>query len=327
MSTPVDPPPRRAFIIGAPRSGTSWLQALLGAHTLVATPQELDLFSRYLPPLWEAWNYELDRSPGDRIVGLIAALTQEELEDALRAFAATVHRRVLALKPTAALVLEKAPGYSLHVELIDRLVPDARYLHLIRDGRDVTASLVAAGRSWGRRWAPSGARDAAELWRAHVEGARTAAAFGDRYLELRYEDLLDRAEEQLLAAFGFLDLDADIALCRQVVDANRFAAAGEAHPLAPSILLAGEAERRFGRAAEPAGFVRLGRSGGWASTLTARELRICDDVAGDLLVALGYETGAPRARPRVRRAGAALERTLRRVARRAGRGLDSWGAS
>jgi hypothetical protein len=325
MSELVDPVPRRAFIIGAPRSGTSWLQALLGAHPGVATPQELDLFSRYLPPLWDAWNYELSRSPDDRIVGLITALTQDEFEDTLRSLAATVHRRVLALKPTATLVLEKDPDYSLHIELIDRLVPDARYLHLIRDGRDVTASLVAAGRSWGHRWAPSAVRGAAEMWRTHVAAAQTAASFESRYLEVRYEDLLDHGAEELLAAFRFLDLEADIASCRQIVDSHRFSGAGEALPLSPSILFAGEAERRFGRAAEPSGFFRLGRSGGWRSTLTPRELAICADVFGELLVSLGYETSAPRASGRAHRTGATLERALRRGARRAGNRLDSWG--
>jgi Sulfotransferase family len=291
----------------------------------VATPQELDLFSRYLPPLWDAWNYELGRSPDDRIVGLITALTQDEFVETLRAFATTVHRRVLALKPAATTVLEKAPEYSLHVDLIECVVPDARYVHIIRDGRDVTASLVAAGRSWGKRWAPSAVRAAAEVWVAHVNAARTAAAFTGRYLEVRYEDLHERGDEELLKTFRFLELESDLDSCRQIVEANRFSAAGEARPLASSILYAGEAERRFGPASEPSGFFRLGRSGAWSSTLTPRDLRICADVFGDLLVSLGYEKRPPEGPGRADLYGAAAHRALRRGAQRIGRRLDSWG--
>jgi len=316
---------RRAFIVGAPRGGTTWLQALLGAHPDVATSQELDLFSRYVPLLSDAWRYELSRSTDDRIVGLITVMTQDEFDDALRSFAASVHRHVLALKPTATLVLEKNPTYSLHVELIDRLVPDARFLHLIRDGRDVTASLVAAGRSWGRRWAPGTVRGAAQVWRTHVEAAQQASAFGSRYHEVRYEDLLERGEEELLTAFRFLDLEADTELCREIVESQRFSGAGEERPLSPSILFAGEALRRFGPASEPPGFFRSGRSGGWSSTLTPRDLRICAEVFGDLLVSLGYEASTPQPAGRAYRMGAAVERAARRGAQRAGRMLEAWG--
>lgn len=320
---------RCAFLIGSPRSGTSWLQALLGAHPDVVTPQELDLFSRYLPQLWDAFAYELSRTPQDRIVGLITALTEEEFEELLRRFVASVYERVLAMKPGAVLVLEKNPSYSLHVQLIDRLIPEARYLHLIRDGRDVTASLVAAGRSWGHRWAPAAVGEAARTWRAHVESARSAAAFGDRYLEVHYESLLDAGAIELLTLFRFLGLDADDAMCREIVDSYRFTTEAGEQPLAASIMFGGEALRRFGRVDEPSGFFRRGQAGRWSSTLTAREERICEDVCGELLLALGYKTsgthpsGLRSAYARIR---AETDRVARGSARRVGRRLQSWGS-
>lgn len=317
-----------AFIIGAPRSGTSWFQFLIGAHPLVATPQEIDLFSRYIPLVWDAWEHELGRPPEARIAGLITALTQEEFEHQLRSFAAGVHERILAMKPGATVVLEKDPPYSLHVPLINRLLPEARFLHLIRDGRDVAVSMMASSRSWNQ-WLPGTVREAASTWREYVEAALQASDFHGRYLEVRYEALVEDGAAELLRVFDFLGLEADIELCEQISDTNRFSALAKRRELSPSIAFGGEALRTFGRPPEPEGFLRRGRAGDWATAMSRRQVRIFDEVAGELLACLGYETpGAAGVRVRgiplrpLRR----LDNLLRGGARRLGWRLQSWGA-
>ena len=55
--------PRLVLLVGAPRSGTTWLQSMLGAHPAAATPQETDLFSRYVTPLADAWSWQLRGGP------------------------------------------------------------------------------------------------------------------------------------------------------------------------------------------------------------------------------------------------------------------------
>ena len=327
MSEPV---PTRAFMIGAPRSGTTWLQIMLGAHPSVVTPQELHLFSTYIPPLWRAWEAEVSRAAsGRRIVGLMTALTEEEFESELQHLVLAVHRRVLAMKPGATLLLEKDPAYSHHLSLTERLVPEAKYIHLIRDGRDVATSVIATGKAWGSSWAPTAARRAAELWRDHVEQAQEAAAFTGRYLEVRYEDLLERGPDELLRVLEFLGLDADIAWCEQVANASSFSELAEGTSLSSSIALGGEALERFGRTSEPPGFFRSGRSGGWRSSMSARDLRVCQDVMGDLLDSLGYESAPATSRGAglsPARVSLRLERVARGSARRIGRRLESWGA-
>lgn len=322
--------PGRAFIIGAPRSGTTWLQIMLGAHPNLVTPQELHLFSRYIAPLWTAWEEEVARPRGDRIVGLMTALTEEEFERELQHLVLAVHRRVLAMKPGATLVLEKDPAYSYHVTLTDRLVPEAKYVHVIRDGRDVANSLIATGTAWGSSWAPTAARRAAEMWRDHVQRAQQAAAFAGRYLEVRYEALLDRGPDELLSVFQFLGLEADRAFCEQVANSTRFSALAVGTSLSSSIALGGEALQRFGRASEPPGFFRSGRSGDWRSAMSDRDLQVCEEVMGELLYSLGYEstrpvvTGSARLSPT--KISLTLERLVRGGARRIGRRLESWGA-
>src|SRR5205823_957842 len=85
-------------------------------------------------------------------------------------------REILALKPRATVVLEKTPAHTLHVPLIRRVVPQARFIHVIRDPRTVVSSLLdAAGRSWGSNWAPRDPYGAALLWQQHVEAGLEGA--------------------------------------------------------------------------------------------------------------------------------------------------------
>ncbi len=86
---------------------------------------------------------------------------------------------------------DKTPLYMQHLPLLERLFPDARYVHLIRDGRDTAVSFLSmpAGivtRSWAH---PETAGEFACQWRAEVEAARALGErVGDRYLEVRYEE-------------------------------------------------------------------------------------------------------------------------------------------
>lgn len=86
------------------------------------------------------------------------------------------------------------------LELIDRLMPAAQFLNIVRDARDVVASLVKKG------WASFD--DAVEVWRGHVTHA---ADFGDRVgqnrmLTVRYEDLVADAAPQIVRMLEFLGL-------------------------------------------------------------------------------------------------------------------------
>ena len=91
--------------------------------------------------------------------------------------------------------------------MVAEFAPDARVVHLVRDGRDVTASLVAASGGWGHRWAPRSFADAARVWTSHVTGAREAVVSGLAYLEVRYEDLVEDFDGQTRAACGFIGLE------------------------------------------------------------------------------------------------------------------------
>ncbi len=277
------------FLIGNPRSGTSWLQDMLGSHPEIATPQELDLFVDYLQPWQEAWRRQLPDAEMwqlHRHKGLPAALTEEEFRDLGTAAVRSVYERVLALKPTAHVMLEKTPHYTDHVDLIRLHFPEARFIHLIRDGRDVVSSVLRANRSFGRTWATNSVDRAAWAWQRNVMRAREAAD-GGRYVEVRYEALRSEAGPVLLQElFAFCGVAADEAVCAEAY--QRFAIE-DAATTPSSLVWGGEVRRRLnGEPVEPEGFVGEGRIGGWQEELNPYQRFVVDQVAGETLRALGY---------------------------------------
>src|SRR5207249_10186807 len=89
------------------------------------------------------------------------------------------------------LFLEKTPGHVLFVPEIRALLPEARFVHVLRDARDTVASLLGASRSWGGGWAPRQANQAAGTWVNHVQAARQAQRIlsASQFFEVRYEAL------------------------------------------------------------------------------------------------------------------------------------------
>jgi len=100
---------------------------------------------------------------------------------------------------------EKDPTYTLHLRFIEELFPNAVYVHLLRDGHDVVASFRDR---WGYK---SAARAARTEWARYVDAARALGARlpAERYLELRYEDLVTDSEAEAQRLFGFLGEDWD----------------------------------------------------------------------------------------------------------------------
>jgi hypothetical protein len=124
----------------------------------------------------------------------------ETFADAGRAFCDAVFGGLASsLDPDARYVLERSPNHAERLDLVAQLYPDARVVHIIRDGRDVARSLVA------QNWGPDDLRAAARRWRRAVETARRAGPAFAVYAEVRYEDLLGdprRIYTDLLAKLG-----------------------------------------------------------------------------------------------------------------------------
>jgi hypothetical protein len=198
---------RLVFVVGSPRSGTSFLGAALGAQ-----PGFVDLD---------------EVTPLKAILPLLPELPERE---AARRFRGVIERvRLLSAVPGLRGV-EQTPetSFSLGVALL--AYPDGKAIHIIRDGRDVVCSLLerrwlsdsrdgaddanlaygAYTRFWveperGEEFArASEATRAAWAWRRYVTAARR---FPERTLELRYEDMAANPDEVASTIGAYLGSD------------------------------------------------------------------------------------------------------------------------
>lgn len=271
-SRPTSEPADLLFIVGCPRSGTTWLQLLLAQHPRVRTVNESHLFEHFVGPALRSWD-ELDDDP--REIGLEVVMSRSEFVRRHREFARDVYSRVAG--PETRVIVDKTPDHALWIQEITTLFPDAGVLHMVRDPRDVTASLLAAGETWGEHWAPRTAYRAACTWSKHVREARRGGKLARRYRELRYEDLLDDPERQLDELLEALSLHSPPGFVGRAVAETRI-----------DRMRSGETDAPWDLGGEPDGFVRKGGSGNWREELSRSEAASVERLCSGLMQDLGY---------------------------------------
>jgi hypothetical protein len=174
--------------------------------------------------------------------------------------------------------------------------PEARFVHLIRDGRDVYLSALgwpSAERSLGRypTWREDPASTAAFWWERKVRAGREGGrALQPRlYREVRYEALVSEPARECVALCGFLGLPFDEAMVR--FDAPRTsgdADLDQAHPWLP--ITPGLRD--------------------WRTQMPGEEVERFEAVAGDLLEELGYRRAFPEPGRKVQRQAARVRELL-----------------
>jgi hypothetical protein len=180
---------------------------------------------------------------------------------------------------------EKTPTYVQKMKLIQRALPEARFIHVIRDGRDVALSVL------DRTVRDLSAGDVARRWRKKILKAREDAPKLRHYTEIRYEDLILDTEPVLRGVCDFIELDWDPAVLeyherssdRLKEMARALPADGRAKELS--------VERRMATHAmttKPPSTDRVAR---WREQMTSEQRVEFEQVAGDLLTELGYPTG------------------------------------
>lgn len=189
--------------------------------------------------------------------------------------------------------MDATPGSIVNVEALVRLFPEGIIIHLVRDGRNVAASLMERGLT-------SRLEDGIIYWQRQVRGARKRLLRfpTGRHYELRYEDLVRSPEATLRKLCHTIDLPFDPAM----LDHRRTAAeivrrSGQphhhrnlAHPLLPDLR-------------------------DWRRDLPTEAVDRLDALAGGLLIELGYELRRPRRTPRTRVAARVRGRGWRRRVR------------
>jgi hypothetical protein len=220
------------FFVGSPRSGTTLLQRLVDAHRELAVIHET---------LWIARFYEQRRGVDahgsvtpeliDRLLAeprfLRLEIGRAELERLLDGGGRSYESFVSAIfdlygkargKP---LVGDKSPGYVRSIPTLHLLWPRAKFVHLIRDGRDVVLSAVAWKKADSvfrdfRSWRDDPWTTAALWWERSVRlGCQAGSALPPgRYYELRYEALVEDTEAECRRLCSFLGLRFDSRMLR-----------------------------------------------------------------------------------------------------------------
>jgi hypothetical protein len=275
------------FVVGCGRSGTTVLRTVLDAHPAVAVAHEAGFVApvglrraRYERPDGfdvDRFVADLDGRPAIRgnlgfgpadLRGALDGDPIADVPDAVRRiFASYAARRGKHRYG------DKMPGYVLRIDLLAGMFPEARFVHIIRDGRDVALSAMAI----------PGTRDGvvahSQNWRTRVtEGQRAGERLGpDRYREVRYEALVAEPEAEVAGLCSYLDLEYDPAMLR-FFERRR----GVPDKLAVN--------PRHARLAEP---LSAGTRS-WRTHMEGRDLERFEAVAGGLLERLGYERAAER---------------------------------
>jgi Sulfotransferase family len=252
------------FIGGCGRSGTTLFKELLNRHSRCACGPETSLYG--LP-----FNIDNIAAPWD--IPRAHLLTMQSASSNLIEFADRFAGEFLKAENKSRWI-EKTPN---NVRAIDRLLtwyPNGRFIHLIRDGRDVVCSLRHHPRERvvGDRVVPIKSNNPVERSATRwLNDTMRGLAFREhpRCLEVRYESLVFDPEGEMKRVCSFI---------------------GE--PFEPQILDAsGDTNQRRGqnlnneRAASSISSKSVAR---WETDLTEHERKIFVDVAGELLIALGY---------------------------------------
>ena len=163
---------RFIFIIGAPRSGTSWLQHLLSAHYDVASVnKELNIFWRYINPMVNNYELEVEANNKGEPGGIPVIWERKKFDEEILNFIFNIYNSIPSSNGQQ-VIIDKCPTYSFCTELIHYYLPEAKFIHIIRDGRDVAYSFSQL------RKQQSHFDSSCILWKSYKDSAKKASQYG-----------------------------------------------------------------------------------------------------------------------------------------------------
>ena len=284
---------RPVFVLGAPRSGTTLLQYILKSHPNISIPSGE---SHFIVPLFRDRKIFGDLTQSKNLRRVLESIYKKSasfLNTDLHGFkfevgslANEMHEKGVNSVPSLVNFIfsknaigegkmrwgDKTPYYVRHMRLLSEMFPNAQFIHIIRDGRDVAVSTIKRKTDF----MVFNYFFAAKYWQFYVdEGQRQGRELEEgRYHELKYEDLIRDTEGQLRTICDFLGEEYFDSLLDYVKSGGN---GGSTH------LLSQPVDRK--------------NSGKWKKHMNARQINTFERVASKSLSANGYQLSSAFIKP------------------------------
>jgi hypothetical protein len=285
--------PPMPFIVGTGRCGSTLLRLMLDSHPDLAIPDETHFIPRLVSlanqgadrrgladamqgdPRWASWGID-----ASQLLTRANSHNAPPLASVLRAFFECYASRFGKSRYG-----DKTPPYVYEMPRIRQLFPEARFVHLVRDGRDVALSMRES--AW---WGPKTLADTAAWWSNTILTARAHGTGAPDYLEVRFEDLVLEPEATLRRICAFIDLPWNAAMLRYHEFADeRLKELVGFQTEGGKYISTGHLRDLHKLTREPLNAARIGV---WRKEMSRAEIREFELLAGPLLSELGYETSA-----------------------------------
>lgn len=191
------------FVIGCPRSGTSALSWAIAEHPEFWTSAESNFISHFFYNQWLYKQYESGIARQERHWLSKNKVSYEEYVYYIGCGIDLLYQS----RSNGKRWVEQTPEYTLNVLDYAIMFPNAKFIHLIRNGRLVVQSMIHSGFpvAWAKDF-----KLACETWVKFVtKGLELQQAYSDRVFEIRHENLIANSDDQCRQMFKFLNASHD----------------------------------------------------------------------------------------------------------------------
>jgi hypothetical protein len=274
------------FFVGCDRSGTTLVRSIFDSHSNLSIPGEsyfIAGLNRKRKSYETPQGFNLRHFTADLFQHKYFCrwnLSEDQVTNALNTASITSYadaiRQLFSLYANLqgkTRYADKTPSYVQHMPLLAELFPEARFIHIIRDGRNVALSIQEIGiKEKCNRYSNLG--ECILHWKERVELGRT---FGhrlgfDRYIEIYYEDLLDNPKQVVQRICDFINLDFQDSMLRYSERAEELAASFLDPSIQKNLFL------------PPTKGLR-----DWQSQMSSQDIALFEVLAGELSNQCGYQ--------------------------------------
>jgi len=247
---------QRIFIVGCPRSGNTLLQALLSAHSQIMSFPEIHFFQQsigqlerrffgnfpssikswfkfYLENLCVALSIAKPRVPRQSIYKFLKKISREDMVIFLPKFNFFIKQNIdtflkildkLTLEQSKVIWMEKSPTNLNYIDIIEKFIPSAKFIHIIRNGVDVVASIHDAALKYPKpHWWGQIYHNSDRCITRWIVSIRISQKYSDKanHKIVKYEELVKNTRQVLKSLCDFIGIEYKDAMMQNYKASNQ----------------------------------------------------------------------------------------------------------